>query len=315
MTIRKWLLFLLAVTIPTGLVRAALQDEQYVLGPDSKAKEGVSRGQVVPMAPFHSIIYADTTRQWWLYVPAQYDSAKPACVMVFQDGGSSTGNPKQAGPWNATYVFDNLIAAGQMPVTIGIFISPGELPPKEPGGKPVSNRSVEYDTPDGTYGRFLLEEILPEVAKRYHLTDKGEERAICGSSSGGICAFKVAWERPDAFQKVVSHIGSFTNIRGGYLYPSLIRKTEVKASEGTSLTPEQKTLLALRRKIRVFLQDGKNDLDNQFGNWPLANQEMAAALKFAGWDHQFVLGEGTHNGNHGASIFPETMRWLWRDTK
>ena len=305
MTMRKWFLLLPVFALCVSSVKAAPQDDQYVLGPDSKAKEGVPRGQVVPMPPFHSTIYADTTHQWWLYVPAQYDPAKPACVMVFQDGGSSTGNPKQAGPWNATYVFDNLIAAGQMPVTIGIFISPGELPPKEPGGKPVSNRSVEYDTPDGTYGRFLLEEILPEVAKKYTLTDKPEERAICGSSSGGICAFKVAWERPDAFQKVVSHIGSFTNIRGGYIYPSLIRKTEAKAAEGAYTTPEQKTLLALRRKIRVFLQDGRNDLDNQFGNWPLANQEMAAALKFAGWDYQFVFGEGTHNGNHGASIFPE----------
>jgi hypothetical protein len=147
---RKCVLFLAALMLSLGSVMAAPQDEQYVLGPDWKAKVGVPRGQVVPMPPFHSTIYADTTRQWWLYVPAQYDSAKPACVMVFQDGGSSTGDPKQAGPWNATYVFDNLIAAGQMPVTIGIFISPGELPPKEPGGKPVSNRSVEYDTPDGT---------------------------------------------------------------------------------------------------------------------------------------------------------------------
>ncbi len=216
MNVRKWFLFMPVIALCLGSLRAAPQDERYVLGPDSKAKDGVPRGQVVPMSPFHSTIYADAARQWWLYVPAQYDPAKPACVMVFQDGGSSTGDPKQAGPWNATYVFDNLIAAGQMPVTIGVFISPGELPPKEPGGKPVSNRSVEYDTPDGTYGRFLLEEILPEVAKKYTLTDKPEERAICGSSSGGICAFKVAWERPDAFQKVVSHIGSFTNIRGGY---------------------------------------------------------------------------------------------------
>jgi enterochelin esterase family protein len=310
----RCLLLLPLLALLVGSVTAAPQDDQYKLGPDSRAKEGVPRGQVVPMPPFHSTIYPGTTHQWWLYVPAQYDAAKPACVMVFQDGGSSNGDPKQAGPWNATYVFDNLIAAGQMPVTVGVFISPGELPPKEPGGKPVSNRSVEYDTPDGTYGRFLLEEILPEVARKYNLTSNPEARAICGSSSGGICAFKVAWERPDAFQKVVSHIGSFTNIRGGYSYPYLIRKTEAKASE-SAYNESEKTLLGLRRKIRVFLQDGRNDLDNQYGNWPLANQEMAAALKFSGWDYQFVFGEGTHNGNQGASIFPDTMRWLWRDTK
>ena len=306
---------LLAVLLPLSGVSAAPADDQYVLGPDSRPKDGVPRGKVVPMPPFESKIYAGTTHDWWLYVPAQYDEAKPACVMIFQDGGSSKGDPKQSGPDNATYVFDNLIAAKEMPVTIGIFISPGNFPATEPGGKPRSNRSVEYDTPDNTFGRFLLEEILPEVGKTYKLSDKPEERALCGASSGGICAFKVAWERPDAFQKVVSHIGSFTNIRGGYLYPSLIRKTEPKASETAYTTPEEKKTLALRRRLRVFLQDGRNDLDNQFGNWPLANQEMAAALKFAGWDYQFVFGEGTHNGNHGASIFPDTMRWLWRDVR
>jgi enterochelin esterase family protein len=112
-------------------------------------------------------------------------------------------------------------------------------------------------------------------------------------SSGGICALTVAWERPDLFRKVLSHIGSFTNIRGGHVYPSLIRKTE-------------------KKPLRVFLQDGSNDLDNEHGNWPLANREMAAALKFAGYDYEFVFGEGAHNGNHGGAIFPDSMRWLWR---
>jgi enterochelin esterase family protein len=267
------------------------------------------------MPAFHSKIFAGTTRDWWIYVPAQYDGSRKACVMVFQDGGAANGDPKQAGPDNATYVFDNLIAAKQMPATIAIFISPGTFPATDPAGKPKSNRSVEYDTPDATYSRFLMEEILPEVSKQYQLTDKPEERAICGASSGGICAFTVAWERPDCFQKVVSHIGSFTNIRGGYSYPFLIRKTEAKASVTAYGTPDMAKTLELRRKIRVFLQDGRNDLDNQAGNWPLANQEMAAALKFARWDYWFVFGEGTHNGKHGASIFPDTMRWLWRDVR
>jgi len=314
-SLRQFLILLLCLNLAATVIHAAPQDDQYVLGADSLPHEGIPRGKVVPMPPFHSKIFAGTTRDWWLYVPAQYDGTRKACVMVFQDGGAANGDPKQAGPDNATYVFDNLIAAKQMPVTIAIFISPGTFPATDPAGKPKSNRSVEYDTPDATYSRFLLEEILPEVSKQYQLTDKPEERAICGGSSGGICAFTVAWERPDCFQKVVSHIGSFTNIRGGYSYPFLIRKTEAKASVIAYNTPDLAKTLELRRKIRVFLQDGKNDLDNQFGNWPLANQGMAAALKFAGWDNWFVFGEGTHNGKHGASIFPDTMRWLWRDVR
>lgn len=305
---------LLALSLTSGPLLSAPQDDQYVLTADSLPKEGVPHGKVVAMEPWKSKIYEGTVRDWWIYVPAQYDGSKPAAVMVFQDGGKAKPeDPKFAGPNNAIWAFDNLIHAKQMPVTIGIFISPGSFPAGLPDGKPRSNRSFEYDTPDPLYSRFLLEEILPEVAKSYKLTDKPEERAICGASSGGICAFVVAWERPDAFLRVVSHIGSFTNIRGGYIYPALIRKTAPKVSDGVYTTPEQKKLLEQRRSIRVFLQDGKNDLDNQFGNWPLANQDMAASLKFAGWDYKFVLGEGTHNGKHGAMLFPETLRWLWRD--
>jgi enterochelin esterase-like enzyme len=304
----------LFLTLTSTLLLAAPQDDQYVLTPDSLPQQGVPHGKVVAMEPWHSKIYEGTVRDWWIYVPAQYDGSKPAAVMVFQDGGKAKPeDPKFAGPHNAIWSFDNLIHAKQMPVTIGIFISPGSFPTELQGGKPRSNRSFEYDTPDGTYARFLLEEILPEVAKKYKLTDKAEERAICGNSSGGICAFTVAWERPDAFSKVVSHIGSFTNIRGGYIYPALIRKTAPKVSGNHYTTPEQKALLEKRRAIRVFLQDGRNDLDNQFGNWPLANQDMAAALKFAGWDYKFEFGEGTHNGKHGAMLLPETLRWLWRD--
>jgi enterochelin esterase-like enzyme len=295
---------------------AAPQDDQYVLGPDSLPKEGVPHGKVIAMEPWHSKIFAGTVRDWWIYVPAQYEASKPACTMVFQDGGKANEkDPKFGGPGNAVWVFDNLIHAGQMPVTIGIFISPGSFVPADAKEKPRSNRSFEYDTPDALYSRFLLEEILPEVGKSYKLSENPDHRATFGVSSGGICAFTVAWERPDAFRKVVSHIGSFTNIRGGYGYPAKIRQTKLENSQQTYGTPELKALLESRRKIRVFLQDGKNDLDNQFGNWPLANQDMAAALKFAGWDYQFVLGEGTHNGKHGASLFPDTMRWLWRDVK
>ena len=269
---------------------AAPQDDQYVLGPDSQVKPGVPQGKVTTHQWTESKIYPGTVRDYAVYVPAQYDKAKPAAVMVFQDGMGMYG---EKGQFRAATVFDNLIAAGEMPVTIGIFINPGMFPAAKPGEKGRSNRSFEYDSLGDLYSRFLLEEILPEVGKSYNLTTDPEMRAICGNSSGGICAFTVAWEHPEAFRKVVSHIGSFTNIRGGDVYPAMIRKAE-------------------KKPIRVFLQDGRNDLDNQFGNWPLANQDMAASLKFMGYDYKFVLGEGTHNGKHGASMLPDTLRWLWR---
>jgi enterochelin esterase family protein len=228
-------------------------------------------------------------RDYWVYVPKQYDPAKAAPVMVFQDGWSYAS---PTGQFRAPIVFDNLIAKGAMPAVIGIFINPGEVPPAGPGQRPRRNRSFEYDSLGDTYARFLLEEILPEVGKRHNLTKDPEGRALGGISSGGICAWTAAWERPDAFRKVLSHVGSFTNIRGGHVYPAHIRKTE-------------------KKPIRVFLQDGANDLDNLHGNWPLANQEMAAALKFMNYDYKFEFGEGGHNGKHGGAILPESLVWLW----
>jgi enterochelin esterase-like enzyme len=264
----------------------------YVLGPDSMPQEGVPRGELIKMPPFtNSTIYPGTVRDWWIYVPKQYDASKPACLMVFQDGG---GYASSNGQYRVPVVFDNLIAKKEMPVTIGVFINPGNIPPSDPGQRGRSNRSFEYDSLGDLYARFLLQDIMPLVTNRYNITNDPEGRAIGGASSGGICAWTVAWERPDQFRKVLSHIGSFTNIRGGHNYPALIRKTE-------------------KKPIRVFLQDGRNDLDNLFGNWPLANQEMAAALKFMNYDYQFVLGEGTHSGKHGGAILPESLRWLWRD--
>ena len=265
--------------------------ETYSLGPDSMPKEGVPRGTVSKHAWTNSTIYPGTVRDYWIYVPKQYDAAKPACVMVFFDGGGFVGTN---GNFRAPTVFDNLIAAGEMPVTIGIFINPGEVPATEPGKQGRKNRSFEYDSLGDACAKFLLNEIMPEVGKTYNLTKDPDGRAICGNSSGGICAWTVAWERPDGFRKVLSHIGSFTNIRGGHVYPSWIRKTE-------------------KKPIRIFLQDGSNDLDNLHGNWPLANQEMAAALKFAGYDYKFVFGTEAHNGKHGGAIFPDSLRWLWRD--
>ena len=288
--VRSVLVPTLLIAFTTLTVRAI---DDYKLGSDSMAQPGVSQGEVIKLRWENSKVFPGTVRDWWIYVPKQYDAAKPAAVMVFCDGG---GMVSKDGGFRVPVVFDNLIAKREMPVTIGVFINPGDVPAAEPGQKGRSNRSFEYDSLGDAYVKFLLEEIMPEVSKKYNLTKDPAGWAICGNSSGGICAFTAAWEKPDAFRKVVSHIGSFTNIRGGYVYPALIRKSKDKP-----------------KPIRVFLQDGSNDLDNLHGNWPLANQDMAAALKFAGYDYKFEFGDGAHSGKHGGAIFPDTMRWLWRD--
>lgn len=268
-------------------------DEEYVLGTDSQRQEGVPQGTVTEHV-WKSQIFAGTIRRYWVYVPAQYKPDSPASLMVFQDGHAYVG---EQGRFRAPIVMDNLIHKQQMPVTIGIFVDPGhkkEQLPEKPGWQPSpENRSFEYDTLSDQYARFLLEEILPEVQRSYTISDDPDQHAICGISSGGICAFTVAWERPDHFRKVMSHVGSFTNIRGGHNYEALIRKTPPKP-------------------IRVYLQDGSGDLDNEHGNWPLANQSLAASLKFKGYDYQFVYGTGAHNDIQGAAVLPDAMRWLWR---
>lgn len=272
-------------------------DEQYVLGPDSQPQANVPRGTVTEFTLADSKTYPGFARKWWLYVPAQYDGQTPVALMVFQDGG---GYVKADGAWRVPVVLDNLIAQKKLPVMAAIFVNPGEAP--GPAGavdkdkKPVvrKNRSVEYDTLSAAYATFLLDEILPEARKHVAITDDPEGRGICGASSGGICAFTVAWERPDQFRKVYTTIGSFTNIRGGNAYPGLVRAAE-------------------KKPIRIFQQDGARDIVNQFGSWPEGNKAMAAALVEKGYDHQFVMGEGTHNPRHGASILPYALRWLWRD--
>lgn len=283
---------LLAVLLLLTAVPVFAADD-YTFGPDSMVQPDVPKGKVVKMEPWKSKIFDGTVRDWWLYVPAQYDASKPAAVMVFQDGA---GYMNDKGQHRVPVVFDNLIHKKEMPVTIGIFLNPGTYPPADPTQKPRSNRSFEYDTLSDQYARFLEKEILPEVGKQYKLRDDAASRAICGISSGGICAFTVAWERPDLFSKVLSHVGSFADIRGGHAYPSLIRKSE-------------------KKPIRVFLQDGSGDLDNQFGHWYLSNLQMEAALKYSKYDHKTVWGDGGHNGKHGGAILPDSLRWLWRDVK
>lgn len=283
-----WVLFLLPVV---GIQAKAADD--YKLGADSLKQPGVPEGKVIPMPAWKSEVFPGTVRDWWIYVPAQYDKSKPACVMIFQDGGWYR-DPN--GSFRAPIVFDNLIHRQEMPVTIGIFLNPGTVPGSGPGKRARANRSFEYDRLSDQYALFLEKEILPEVARQYSLRTDAAGRAICGISSGGICAFTAAWERPDLFSKVLSHVGSFTNIRGGDVYPSLIRKTDP-------------------RPIRVFLQDGSGDLDNLHGHWPLANQQMAAALRLMKYDVRFEFGDGGHNGKHGGAILPESLKWLWRDEK
>jgi len=266
------------------------QIEAYETHPDSRERADVPKGTIKQMPPWESKIFAGTKRDWWVYVPAQYRPENPAAVMVFQDGAG----PKDYVPT----VFDNLIAKGDIPVMVGIFINPGT---RADAG---SNRSFEYDTLSDQYARFLLEEILPEVEKTVKLRHDAASRAISGASSGGICSFTVAWERPNEFSKVLSWIGSFTNIaagktlrEGGHNYEAMVRKTFP------------------RKPIRVFLQDGENDLDNANGNWPLANQTLAKSLAYAGYDYKFEYGHGFHSNRHGRAILPDSLRWLWRDYK
>ena len=262
--------------------------EPYVLGPESQPQAGAPHGSVTHHRLTGSKIYPGVERDYWLYAPKQYAASQPACLMVFQDGASYLDTKV-----NAPIVLDNLIQQGEMPVTIGLFVNAGEKGPGAPVYGGDTNRSIEYDSMDDRYARFLIEELLPEIEQRVAITSDPGGRAICGISSGGICAFTVAWHRPDVFGKVVSHCGSFADIRGGHNYPSMIRRSE-------------------RKPIRVFLQTGARDVDTIYGNWPLANREMAAALAYRDYDYRFEFGEGGHTLAHGGAIFPETLRWLWR---
>ena len=333
----RLLLALLAVVpaLPAADQPAApRQPGEYALGPDSQPQPGVPPGRLEGPFEFHSRIIAGTVRRYWIFVPAQYTDAKPACLLVFQDGQRAT-NP--TGQLRVPQVMENLIHQGAMPVTIGLFITPGNTSEAYPDNLGMSNpnhRAEEYDALSDAYARMLIEELIPEVAKKYKLTDNPDGRVIGGTSSGAIGAWTVAWERPDQFRKVISLIGSYTSIGyrpargnqpmvpGGDLYPTLIRKNPIKP-------------------IRIFLQDGANDLSNiqdthgfapewtalsnEHGNWFLANQQMLSALEFANasadrrklagprYDLSHVWGDGNHSDKHGGVLLPDILRWMWRD--
>ena len=239
-----------------------------------------------------SKIFPGTTRDYSIYVPRQYDGGKPACVHVNQDGVQ----------FKAPEVFDRLIDAKEMPVTIGVFVTPGrvQVTGSETPGTRV-NRSFEYDGLGDDYARFLLEELLPDVetkttadGKPIRLSKDGNDRSIGGSSSGAIAAFTAAWERPDAFRRVFSSIGTYVDLRGGNDYPTWIRKYEPKP-------------------IRIFLEDGSGDLNNPFGDWWMANQTMERALQYAGYEVDHAWGTGGHNGTHATEVFADALKFLWKD--
>jgi gluconolactonase len=280
---------LLALALATGSLLAA---DDYPLGPDSKPQPGVPQGELIKFEFATSKIFPGTSREVTVYVPKQYDPTKPACVHVNQDGLQN----------NANVVFDNLIARGELPVIIGVFVTPGVVKAPDPATQQDHyNRSFEYDGLGDAYARFVLDELLPAVETKatsdgrpIRLSHSGNDRSIGGQSSGGIAAFTAAWERPEAFSRVFSAIGSYPDLRGGMRYPGLIRRFEPKP-------------------IRVFLQDGENDQNIYGGDWWMANQMMERALVYAGYEVNHVWGHGTHSGNHATAIFPDAIRWLWKD--
>jgi enterochelin esterase-like enzyme/sugar lactone lactonase YvrE len=262
--------------------------------PDRNVQPGVPQGKITSGVFAESQIFPGTRREYSVYVPAQYSPDKPASLLVFQDGPAYA---KPDGAFRVPIVLDNLIHQQALPVTIAVFVSPGTIPATKPGAKDRSNRSFEYDSLGDRYARFLVEEFLPVALKGLNVSQDPQQRAIGGISSGGICAFTAAWEKPDQFGKVISHIGSFTNIRGGWAYPGLVRKTKSKP-----------------KPLKIYLQDGKDDLNNLFGDWPLANEDLAAALRFAGYNYKFEMTDGGHSGNFGGARLADTFRWLWSDS-
>ena len=249
------------------------------------------KGEVVKYTFDQSKIFPGTVRDYWIYVPQQYGPAKPACVFVCQDGVQ----------YKAPEVFDKLIHSKEMPVTIGVFIMHGRVKAESDKSLDRFNRSYEYDGLGDNYARFLLEELLPDVetksakdGRAIKLSKDGNDRCIGGASSGAICAFTAAWERPDAFRRVFSSIGTYVGLRGGNGYATLVRKVEPKP-------------------LRVFLQDGSNDLNIYGGDWWMANQELERSLTFAGYEVHHVWGTGGHDGKHATEIFPDAMKWLWKD--
>jgi enterochelin esterase-like enzyme len=305
---------ILAFVIGMGVARYGLSQNPapaapnpnsfYKLGPDSLEQEGVPKGQMRGPFTLPSNVYPGTQHTYFVYVPAQYDATKPASLRIFNDGQAfmaPTGNIR------AHNVLDNLIFRREIPVMLGVFINPGRRPdqpeptPQEWGDR-TTNRPIEYNSLDDKYARVIVEELLPALSKDYNISRDPNHHGIGGASSGAIAAFTVAWERPNDFRKVLSIVGSFTNIRGGHAYPDIVLRSE-------------------KKPIRVFLQDGRNDNRalNANGNydqtrdWFYQNVRLMEALTVKGYELNYAWGMNSHGQSMGGAILPEMMRWLWRD--
>ncbi len=270
-------------------VKSLAQPEPYLPWDGWRDQPATPAGSLTAGRHVGTGVYPGVARDYWVYVPKQYDPAAPAALMVFQDGGRYLG-PEI----NTVQVLDALIHQGRIPVMVAVFVQPGETGPGLPLFGGADNRSVEYDAPGPSYARFLERELLPQALDGLNVSDHPGDRAIAGLSSGGMCALNAAWERPDLFARVVSHCGSFVDIRGGHEMAAKIRR-------GHS------------RPLRVFLQSGRFDLDITFGNWELANRTVDSALAYRAYEHQLVIGEGGHSLKHGGAIIDQTLEWLWSD--
>jgi enterochelin esterase-like enzyme len=295
--------FILTVLLSVSSVLAAGEDRFYKLGPDSLQQDGVPKGKLIGPTTLPSSVFPGTSHTYWVYVPAQYDPAKPAALMIFNDGQAMIA---MNGDVRAPNVLDNLIWRRELPVIIAVFINPGRTPqqpeptPKD-WGDHNTNRVVEYNTLDDKYSKVIALELMPVIERQYNISPDPDMHAIAGASSGAIAAFTVAWERPDQFHKVISIVGSFTNIRGGYVYPGRI-------------------LAAEKKPIRIFLVDGVNDNRtpktgpyDPFRDWHLQNVRLLDALTQKRYDVNFVWGIGLHGQKQGGAVLPQMMEWLWRD--
>ena len=292
------------VVAPPAPVKPPDGNSQYRLGPDSLPQDGVPKGEIRGPFVIKSNAYPGTQHTYWVYVPAQYDPAVPTALMVYQDGQAFKD---ERGDLRAQNVMDNLIYRREIPVMLGVFINPGRTPeqpeanPREWGDR-TTNRPTEYNSLDDKYARVVTEELMPALQKDFNISPDPEMHGIGGSSSGAIAAFTVAWERPNAFRKVLSNVGSFVDLRGGHIYP-------------------EKVLASERKPIRVFLCDGRNDLrgENRDGSynpkrdWFLQNVRLMKALTQKGYDVNYSWGMNLHGQKFGGAIFPDMMRWLWRD--
>src|SRR5579862_477056 len=279
-------------------------DTYYHIGPDSMPQDGVPKGEVRGPFVLPCKAYPGTQHTYWVYVPAQYSGKTPVSLMIYQDGQAFKD---ENGQMRAQNVMDNLIFRREVPVMIGVFINPGRTPeqtepsPQAGWGDGFTNRGVEYNALDDKYARVVTDELMPELYKQYNISHDADQHGIGGSSSGAIAAFTVAWERPNAFHKVLSNVGSFTNIRGGHKYSDIVASSP-------------------RKPIRVFLCDGRNDnrgmRDGQYDvtwDWFYQNVKLMKALTAKGYEVNYTWGINRHGQAFGGVAFPEMMRWLWRD--